>query len=105
MFSCLVNLEDRNDNNSALRFLWFALAIFIEVFGNLAFLFFLKTLGIKPSIILYGIPGYLEYAYWKWCKNQRRSPERILVLRGVSFANLILAAIVVIPMIISANGK
>ena len=54
---------------------------------------------------LTGTPGYLDYAYWKWCKAQGRSPKRILVLRGLSFANVILAAIVVIPMIISAAAK
>jgi len=85
--------------------LWFALSIVTEVFGNLAFLFWLKKLGIRPSIILYGIPGYLECVYWKWCKTQGHSPKRILMLRGISLANLILAAVVVIPIIILANTK
>jgi hypothetical protein len=84
---------------------WFVLAVVIEVLGNLAFLFWLKKLGVRLTFGVRGMPGYLEYAYFNWCKSQGRSPVWILALRGVSFANLILAAIIVIPMIISANAK
>jgi hypothetical protein len=86
-------------------FLWFASAIFIYVVGSLVFLFWLKKLGVRLIFGFRGIPGYAEYAYLNWCKSQKCSPTWILVLRGLSFANVILAAIVVIPMIIAAHAK
>jgi hypothetical protein len=86
--------------------LWFASAIFIGVIQNIVFLHWLKKKqGVRIFFGLAGTPGYLDYVYWKWCKSQGCSPKRILILRALCFANVILAAIVVIPTIIMANAK
>jgi hypothetical protein len=86
-------------------FLWFASAIFIALIQNLVFFFWLKKLGVRLIFGLGGTPGYLDYVYFNWCKSQGRSPKRILLLRALCFANVILAAIVVIPIIMSAHAK
>jgi hypothetical protein len=85
--------------------LWFCSAIFIEVMQNVVFRHWLKKQGVQIFFGLAGTPGYLDYVYWKWCKSQGHSPKRILVLRGLCLANVILAAIVVIPTIIMADAK
>lgn len=85
--------------------LWFCSAIAIAVFGNLVFLIWLKKLGVRPILGLAGTPGYLDYVYVRWCRTQRRSPSLILALRCLSLVNVILAAIVAIPMIISMSGN
>jgi hypothetical protein len=86
-------------------FFWFASAIFIAVIQNVVFVFWLKKLGVRLIFGLAGTPGYLDYVYFNWCKSQGRSPKRILILRALCLANAIFAAIVVMPMIISANDK
>jgi hypothetical protein len=88
-----------------IAFSWFASAIFIAVIQNVVFMHWLKKLGVRLMFGLAGTPGYLDYVYFNWCKSQGRSPKRILILRAICFANVILAAFVVIPMIISANAK
>ena len=86
-------------------FLWFASAIFIAVIQNVVFMYWLKKQGVRLIFGLAGTPGYLDYVYFNWCKSQGRSPKRILVLRALCLANVILAAIVVVPMIITIHAK
>ncbi len=86
-------------------FLWFASAIFIAVIQNVIFMHWLKKQGVRLIFGLAGTPGYLDYVYLNWCKNQGRSPKRILMLRALCLANVILAAVVVVPMIISFHAK
>jgi len=85
--------------------LWFTSAVFIAVIQNVVFMHWLKKQGVRISFGLAGTPGYLDYIYWKWCKSQERSPKRILVLRALCVANVVLAAIAVIPTIIMAHTK
>ena len=84
---------------------WFASAVFIAVIQNVVFMHWLKKLGVRFIFGLAGTPGYLDYVYFNWCKSQGRSPKRILILRALCLANAILAAIVVIPAIISASAR
>jgi hypothetical protein len=75
-------------------------SVLIEVVGNLTFIFWLKKLGVRLIFGFSGIPGYPERAYVKWCRTQGCSPKFILVLRCLSFLNMILAAVVTIFLII-----
>ena len=84
---------------------WFASAIFIAVIQNVVFMHWLKKLGVRLIFGLAGTPGYLDYVYFNWCKSQGRSPKRILILRALCLANVILAAVVVVPIIIVSNSK
>ncbi len=84
---------------------WFASAVAIAVIGNFVFLFWLQRQRVRFCLGLAGTPGYLDYIYIRWCKTQGHPPTFILFLRWLSFANAIIAAVVVIPMIISASAK
>jgi hypothetical protein len=84
---------------------WFASAVLIAVVSNFVFIFWLQKRGVRVFLGLAGTPGYLDYVYFRWCKMHGQSPIFILFLRCLSLANVIVAAFVVIPVIISAGGK
>ena len=44
-------------------------------------------------------PGYLERVYRDWCRSQGRSAKRILILRGISTVNVLLAAVAFIGLV------
>lgn len=74
--------------------IWFALSVIIAVFGTFVFWIWLRRSGIKLFFGLIGTPGYLEYAYLKWCRAQHISPKRgILFVRVLSIINVIIAGI------------
>jgi hypothetical protein len=75
------------------------------VIQNIVFMHWLKKKGVHIFFGLAGTPGYLDYVYWRWCKNQGCSPNRILTLRALCVANVILAAIIVIPTVIMTHVK
>lgn len=84
---------------------WFVSAVFITVIQNVIFMHWLKKFGVRYNFGLAGTPGYLDYVYFNWCKSEGRSPKRILLLRALCLANAIIAAIVFIPVIMSAHPK
>jgi hypothetical protein len=78
---------------------WFVVAILVEVGSTLALLLWLHRRGVRLVFGMTGIPGYLERAYREWCRNQGRSSTVVLVLRTFSLINVIVAAIVAIPVL------
>lgn len=78
---------------------WFVVAILIEVGSTLVLLLWLRRRGVRLVFGLTGIPGYLERAYREWCRNQGRPSTGVLVLRAVSLINVVVAAIVAIPVL------
>ncbi len=89
---------------SALRVVtvvWFAVSVIVAVFGNAAFYVWLVRKGARPRFALAGVPGHLDGVYLAWCEAHNRSPRRLLLLRRLSYANLLLA---VVPAILGFPG-
>ena len=83
-----------------LIFLWFAVSVFIAVVGTFVFWFGLRRRGVRLVFGLTGIPGYMEIAYIEWCRTRGRRPNiSMLVFRGASIINVIVAAIFAIPLL------
>jgi len=40
---------------------------------------------------LAGMPGYLDLAYLRWCRDQKKSPAALLWFRAASVVNLLVA--------------
>jgi steroid 5-alpha reductase family enzyme len=79
--------------------IWFAAAILAEVVGMLAFAISLRRRGVALVFGLIGIPGYLEYRYAQWCTSHGQSPRRVIVLRFLLMANMLLAILVAFPIL------
>lgn len=74
--------------------IWFGLSVIIAVLGTFIFWIWLRRHGTKLVFGLIGTPGYLEYAYLKWCRGQQISLNKgILFVRVLSIINVIVAGI------------
>ena len=82
-----------------LIFLWFAGSVFVAIAGTFVLWFWLRRHGVRLVYGLAGIPGYMEYAYFQWCRSQGRSSRRMLVLRAISIINVIVAAVFFITIV------
>jgi hypothetical protein len=71
--------------------MWFSNAVFIVVFGNLAFYLYLREAGVRVSFTWAGTPGYLDYVYYTWRRDQNRSSFLVILLRILSLANALAA--------------
>ena len=79
---------------------WFAFSVLVVIVGTIAFWIWLRRLGVKLIFGLINTPGYLEYAYIKWCRNHQQIPsKKIILLRIISIVNVIIAGIFFILMI------
>ena len=73
---------------------WFAVSIIVEIIGSTIFWVWLRRRGAKLIFGLAGTPGYLELAYVRWCRNQRRHPNiRLFVFRALSLINVVIAGV------------
>ena len=72
--------------------LWGLLAMTIAIFENFTFHSQLKTKGLAIRSLFAGTPGYLDFVYFKWCKENSKNPFPRLILRLVLLSNVILAA-------------
>lgn len=80
--------------------LWFVASIAIEVLGNLALFVWLKARGAPVRFGRAGLPGYLDEAYLRFCRERNARAGGVLVARRLSSANVILAALMVLPAIL-----
>jgi hypothetical protein len=80
--------------------IWFVVAGLIEISSSISLLFWLRRHGVKLIFGLRGTPGYLEYAYIKWCRSQGCSWTTVVVLRIISIINLIAAGVVFIVLVV-----
>ncbi len=78
---------------------WFALSIFTEVVSAAILRIWLSRRGVRVRFYLYGVPGYLERVYRNWRRSQGRPSNTVFILRIISLVNVIVAAIVAIPII------
>lgn len=81
---------------------WFVTSIALEIGTTIFFMLWLRWRGITLIFGLTGVPGYLEMRYMELCQREARSAMKILVLRLILLINVLLAAIIVIPLIIMA---
>ncbi len=73
--------------------IWFAVSVLIAVVGTFVFWLWLVRRGVKLTFMWTGTPGYLEYAYVKWCRSEGRPLNRgVIVFRAVSIINVVIAA-------------
>ena len=72
---------------------WFAISVLIAVLSTFVFWIWLKRRGAKLHFFMgTGTPGYLEYAYLKWCRDKGQSPNKgFLTFRVVSIISVIIA--------------
>ena len=73
--------------------IWFALSIFLAVFGNLALLGFLSSKGVETRFGLSGTPGYLDKLYIDWCREHNKPYRLVIAVRWASLFSTILAFI------------
>jgi hypothetical protein len=79
--------------------IWFVVSLIVAIIGNVVFLFWLKRRGVNLVFALTGIPGYMDHAYFDWCRSHGCSSKRILVLRAVSIINVIVASIFFVVLV------
>jgi hypothetical protein len=68
--------------------IWFASAVFIAVFGNVALYLYLRCKGVRIIFAFGGTPVYLDYLYYALRREQNRSGLSVILLRILSFANV-----------------
>src|ERR1700733_6790727 len=73
---------------------WFVSAVLIQNGLEFALWLLLRRRGVKMKFWLTGIPGHMDRAYYLWCKSHGVDATRMLVIRGVTFVNMYVAAIV-----------
>jgi drug/metabolite transporter superfamily protein YnfA len=74
--------------------LWFSVSAVIAIVGNFVLWFWLRRQSVKLLFMMVGAPGYLDYAYIKWCRSKGQQPNAgLLVFRGISLINVIVAGI------------
>jgi hypothetical protein len=82
---------------------WFAASVFVEVVSNFVFYWWLKQRGVPVRFIWAGTPGYLDAHYSEWCRQNGASPRRIVVLRWIGLANMILTTIVFMVLVVPSG--
>ncbi len=70
---------------------WFSVSIIAEVISSVGFVFWLRIHGVRVPSYLYGVPGYLEYRYWTWCKAGGRHSRRWITIRVLLMINIVAA--------------
>ena len=71
--------------------IWFSLSIALTVFGNLALLLFLSRKGVKTRSPWRATPGYLDWFYISWCKENNKPYLLVITLRWLLILSCILA--------------
>lgn len=80
--------------------IWFVTSIVLQIGTTVFFMFWLRRRGVRLTFGLTGIPGYLEVHYLNLCRRQGRDGKTILIVRLMLFINVLLAAIIVVPLVI-----
>lgn len=78
---------------------WFMLSVAVEVASSLVLFIVLRRRGETVSFVKYGLPGYLESRYLRWCRSNGRSGRRVVLLRSLSLLNLVAAVVVFIAWV------
>ncbi len=86
-------------NGQTVVLTWFAASVAVSVLGNAAFYFWLRARGAGVRFLWAGSPGYLDRQYAHWCRASGRSPRHLLLLRRLSYVNLILAIVFAVPLL------
>lgn len=81
-----------------LLLVWFGLSIAIAVLGNFAFYLWLLQKGVRVRFAFAGTPGYLDFLYVQWCRENRVPARPVIAVRLLLFLNVIAAAAITIPL-------
>jgi hypothetical protein len=79
--------------------LWFIAAVALEVVSSLAFMAWLRWRGVKYDYGFAGVPGYLEWVYFKWARAGGRNPWFIFTARVLILVNLVPAVVLALPLL------
>lgn len=79
---------------------WFVVSIVIQIGTTFFFMLWLQRRGARLIFGLTGVPGYLEMKYLDLCRREGCNPKKIMLLRALSLINVLLSAIVVVPLVI-----
>jgi len=79
--------------------IWIMASLALEVFGNAAFVLWLRRQGAEVRFGWAGMPIYVDRVYVEWCRAQGREPGKILLLRRISLINAAVAALLAIPLL------
>jgi hypothetical protein len=71
--------------------IWFAVSALVAIFTNVGLYFWLRRRHTPMQASLVGMPGYLDLAYMRWCREQNKSPAALLWFRGASLVSLLIA--------------
>ena len=80
---------------------WFATAVVAEVVSTMVFAARLRRRGVELIYGLLGVPGYLEYRYFQWCRANDRNPTAVILLRLFLVLNVIGAFVASISIFVS----
>lgn len=89
------------NTRDAIVLVWFALSILMEIISTLVLMTWLRRRKVPIVFGLTGIPGYLEHAYADWCRSHGEDSKRLLVIRGLLLLNVVLAAVITIPILVA----
>ncbi len=78
---------------------WFVVSAMIQLVTTLVFRWWLRQRGVKLISAFVGIPGYLEYVYFEWCRKRGYSITRVLAFRIVFLVNLLIAIRANVPIL------
>jgi hypothetical protein len=78
----------------------FAIFALNGAIGNLVLANWLRKKGVRFLPGFSGTPVYVEYVYYRWCRQQNRSSTPILIYRTISIIGAIIATIVFIKSIV-----
>ena len=85
--------------------IWFVLSVLLYVLsGVILGLWLWRKRYVKLSSAFAGLPGYLEAAYIKYCKENNRPYKLLIAMRVIFTINVIFAGISFIPFVISGKG-
>lgn len=78
---------------------WFMVSVVVEVGSSIVLFVLLRRHGETVSFVMYGLPGYLESRYLRWCYSNGRSGRTVVILRVLSLLNVVAAAVVFIAWV------
>lgn len=88
--------------------LWFVVAGMMQVLSTLVLAGWLVRRKVRLVLGLMAIPGYLEWAYVKWCRSHGRpstTVRAVLVARGLLLVSAVVATVVAIPIFIAIGER
>ena len=84
---------------------WFATSVLVEVLSQLVLVMWLRASGVKVSIFLSGVPGYVDGLYADWCETNGRNGRPLLVFRRIWLINCLIVAFAAVGILPNWSQK